>query len=147
MSVQLPDVQALAVLDAITAAATGVFDGAKVVLFQNDADLAPGMGLGDLTLASFDGYAISGAVVWAAAGYDSLGNVIVVGGMKTFTCDDITAPNDVWGWALVDAAAAVLLWARKFPAPIPVTLAGQSILVLPLLTLGAAPDLSPNDVV
>jgi len=147
MSVALPNGQAVVVLNAITAAATGPFDGAKVVLFQSNTTLLPTTVLADLTICDFSGYATSSAIVWADAGFDAQGDVLVTGGTKSFARTAGAVSNDVYGYALVDGTATDLLWARKFPQPIPMAVVGQTLIVLPVLTLGQPPDLGPNDVV
>lgn len=121
----------LAILNELVAAGN-YYNGAKLMLFQNNISLGPTMVLADLTAADFTGYALSSAVTWGAA-FLAPGNVpTVAGDLKLFVAaSPFTTANTVYGWALVDGAGTTLILARKFDTPISIAAALQAVSVLP----------------
>jgi hypothetical protein len=113
-------------------AAGNLWDGAKVHLFKNNVTPSPGMLIGDLTEADFDGYAASSAIVWGTPGFLPDGTAAVVGTQKTFTVGaSPVVLNTVYGYYVTDGAGTGLLFARKFDAAVVLSAGGQFIVVLP----------------
>jgi len=116
--------------DLLALAVAGDFTGAKVMLFT-DTDIAvsdiKGLVLGDLTVPTFTGYALSAAVVWGASFVDLNGNVQQTAQKVQFLCSaDTPGALPVTGAALVDAAGtkliAVDLFLKSDGTPNPVTM-------------------------
>lgn len=129
-----PVAQLLAQLDDITTAMTGAWDGAKMILFVNDYEPATDMVIGDLTEATFTGYAASSAIVWADPFVDDDGNAVLVGGSKEFKGGGDDPPQTVYGYAVVDAAKANIFWAERLPNPVVMDSANKAVVILPKMT-------------
>jgi len=147
MSVGLPDNIILEILDAMAGGATPLYLAAKVGLFQNDLEPSGTTRLADITPATFSGYALSAAITWAAAGFDTAGRPLVIGDMKTFARGVGAVDNDVYGWYIVDSGGTLLLWARRFPdGPVPMVTPGSILPVLPLLNIIQPEDFGPDGI-
>lgn len=111
-----------------------LLDAAILALFQNDVALGDTTVLADLALADFTGYAASAAIVWGPAFLAPGNRPTVAGDMKSFVVGTpVLLSNIVYGWAILNAGGTVLLAARKFDTPIPMTTAFQSIDVVPAI--------------
>jgi hypothetical protein len=134
--IAVPNATSLAALEEL-ASAGNLFDGAIVRLFQNDVTPDRDTVIGDLTAADFTGYADSAAVTWATPFLDSNGDAILPGDLKEFMAGSpVTVSNTIYGYAIVNTGATVLLWAERFDAPVIVSTAGKTIAVMPVF--GAA---------
>jgi hypothetical protein len=101
----------LAILTELTAA-DGVFDGAKIALYQNDVTPTPLTVIGGLTEATYTGYAQK-AIVWAAPSDTAGGTAEVIGTIAAaFRPTATTTGNVIYGLMIVTAGGALLLSAR-----------------------------------
>lgn len=99
-----------------------------VHLFINNVTVTPNLILGDLTEATFTGYALQNIAAPAAPVNDP-----TYGGFSTFlpsnvfTCTAAPGtPQTVYGWYLLDAAGA-LIAAGNLPTPIVINDAGDAV--------------------
>jgi hypothetical protein len=106
----------------------------KLMLYQNDVAIDENLVLGDLTAADFDGYA-------AIASPNAAGQVAVdpvtgdqivtvneaAGGWRWETTGLTNLPQTIFGFALTNAAGAVLLAIEALPVPVTLTASGQEI--------------------
>jgi len=119
------------------------YDSMKVGLFTNDVAISPDMVMGDLTPATYVGYAPA-VVAPAGDNFDnSAGDGIQLFATIVFQPVSGVTPNDIWGWFLYhDGTPDVLYAVEKFDES--VTLAGplDALPVTPRLMIGrpAAPD-------
>jgi len=108
--------------------------GAKLMLFVGNVAFEHDTLLADLTACDFDGYALSAAITWALPSFDEVGNRVLLGDQKTFTCTGEVAVNNVAGAAIVDGAGTGLLVGAMFDAPI-ITVNGLVLRVTPTYRL------------
>lgn len=103
---------------AADAAVGGKLHGAKVMLAS--APIVPDQmsAVGDLTAASFTGYAPVAVAAWTAPYVDSLGTVRLDGGDILFQPTDAVAPNTIYAWALTDTTGAILLYVETLDTPV-----------------------------
>lgn len=119
----------------------------KIVLIMAAFALNENLILGDLVLATFTGStAIAGSTGAQLVGLDPVTGAQVieikapVGGYRWITGNAVNLPQTIYGFALVDNAAAVLLAAAALPQPITLQEAGQFISVDPVyMTLVSQP--------
>jgi hypothetical protein len=99
------------------------------------APFTPGTGLvfGDLTLATFDGYAPSAAVVWSPAHNGTGGSAEIIGDTKSFVCSGATTPNVVYGYLLY--TGTTLVACDTFDTPVPIQGSGDYVSVTPRVNL------------
>jgi len=113
------------------------YDSMKVGLFTNDVTISPDMVMGDLTPATFGGYAPA-VVAPAGDNFDnSAGDGIQLFATIVFQPNSSATPNDIWGWFLYhDGTPDILYAVEKYEAS--VALAGplDALPVTPRLMIG-----------
>jgi hypothetical protein len=98
----------------------------KVKLFQNPVSLSPSTVVGDLTEATFGGYAPIIVTALLPAYIDPVGGASAQIATIQFQCDGTAPTNIVYGF-WVETAAGVLILAGTFDAGIPMSLATDAI--------------------
>jgi len=98
-------------------------------LYENNFTPDVNTVLGDLTEASFPGYARQPVAAIAAAAYDNVDSRgEAVFDPITFVLSTDGGPYDMYGYFVYDTVAARLVWANIFPgAPITLALTGDGI--------------------
>lgn len=131
-----PDAQDLVVLNAL-AAADGYLDGAVVKLFQNDIVPTPATALGDLTVATFSGYAASAVLDWGAGFIDTDGVAKLAAASVNFLQTADTVVNTVYGYYVVGdpGGTPYLIFANRFTTPVHFSGPGLGINVDPEFNL------------
>jgi hypothetical protein len=125
----------LAILNALTAM-SAILNGAKVHLYANNAALGENTVLGDLTEATFTGYAASIALVWNPAYTQQDGTPTVDAPSVTFaSTSPFTTGNTIYGFYVTNGAGSTLLYAQAFAAPQLISAAFQAVVVQPTFTL------------
>jgi hypothetical protein len=106
----------------------------KIALVKAPFVPAEDLALGDLTLADFDGSTpIAGSTGAQPVAIDpATGDQIItikdpLGAYRWVTSGITNLPQTIYGYALVDNAAAVLLATALLPVPVTLTAAGQQI--------------------
>lgn len=130
------------VLDTMLSAivgAGGALNGSKVILFTAPNVITPDVALGDLTLATFTGYAPSAAVVWGTVFRDDEGLARAVGSLVQFTSTDGAVQETIVGWGLTNGAGSALLYAQLLDVPVPINRGDQAIVIVPEYALGQQP--------
>lgn len=107
----------------------------RLVLFQNNYNPVPGSVLANLTLATFSGYA-PGNVVNGAVAINGGGIAQMSAGTVTFTHNGGGVANTIYGYAVIDNANNVLIWAERFAAQRSMGANGDSISITLTFTLG-----------
>jgi len=106
----------------------------KLKLFQNDIPITTGMVLGDLTEATFTGYAEVVLNETWLGGLDVLGKAtLAYPANVAFTQTAATVTNIVYGMYIVNTTENVLLAVARFPEPVLMDLADNIILVKPII--------------
>lgn len=111
----------------------GLFIGTKIRLFQNNYTPVAATVIGDLTEATFSGYAqitLAGGAV--AGALDAENRAVITWNAVTFTKAGATG-NTIYGYYIVDNGG-VLLWLERFDAPISMTTDGAFITITPKFT-------------
>lgn len=113
-----------------------LLDGVKIGLFGNDLHPSSTTVLADIVPSTFNGYALSSAVVWGTPYFDQAGIATVVAGDKQFTCTTpLAAPEQVFGYYIVDGAGAILIAAARFDTPVQIIIVGNAVVVVPTIQL------------
>lgn len=87
----------------------GDAEGAKIALFRDETPITPQTDIGELTEASFTGYARSAAVVYGTIHMDDEGNAIRVTDTKEFKVTVAGPPQEVNHVVLANAAGDQML--------------------------------------
>jgi hypothetical protein len=90
--------------------------------------------IGDLEECDFTGYAAEAALVFGDAHTDTDGKAVIKAPSVTFTCTGSATINEVYGWALVNAAKTALYVAQSFSQAFVMGTAGQGLTVQPVVT-------------
>jgi hypothetical protein len=133
MALKVPNIGELTLLDLLTAN-WGTLDCG---LFKSMHTPADGDTLATYTAieADFPGYARQQIQNWLAASTDGTGRALSVADVVTFTRGAGGAPQNIYGYFVVDAAGN-LLWAELDPnAPVAINNPGNTYSILPTLTL------------
>ncbi len=102
-------------------AGESVLYGAKMGLYKASVEPGPDLAYADLTLADFDGYALSAGLVWTAV-FDDLADLVTVsGGVKHWAMSGAVTPNNIYGHFLVTGAGNNLLGVEAYGTSIPMT--------------------------
>jgi len=133
MSLQWTRVQMKALLTGLKAA-DATLDGAKVRLFMNDVTPDMDTVLGDLTTATYTGYADSADLVWGVPYVNSLGAVEMAAGSVEFSPSDDAAPCTIYGYAILDEAAG-LFAAERIEPPFPMVAADDNLIIVPRVSI------------
>lgn len=111
----------------------------KLVLIKEAFTPSENLVLGSLTLADFTGSTpIAGVAGNQQTGIDpATGDQIVtirppVGGYRWITADAVNLPQTIFGYALVNNAASVLLAVETLPTPLTLQGAGEEISLGPI---------------
>lgn len=136
---KVPNLHATDILAALVADTTGLWDGAKVKLYQNDFNPAADTELADLTEADFGGYAEQ-AVTWGEPYVDSNDKPSVAAASVQFNRGATGDDNLVYGYYVVNAAEDKLLWAERYEEPVNMSTNTDAILVLPVFSFGNAEE-------
>jgi len=109
-----------------------VLDGAKLHLYAGSTALTPGMVVGDLTEATFHGYA-SATITWTGVYLDpSTGIPTLVGELVNFISTAVfTGGQTINGWFVTDSAGTILYMARQLQTPVAISAADQILQVVP----------------
>lgn len=121
-----------------------ILDGVTIKLYQNDFVPGPDSVLGDFTVATFTGYATSAEIAWAGPVNADDGTPELVGQRLIFTATDAAEPNTIYGYYALDSGGA-LLWAERFDEAQNVSIAGDSVIFVPRVSvemLNGASDIS-----
>lgn len=114
--------------------------GAKLTckLYQNDVTPDKDTVIGDLTEATFSGYAPVTITGWnfGSVGLDAEDRAVTVGdNVPIFTHSGGATDNMIYGYYVVDNVGA-LMWVQRIDeAPVPIDAAGRFVGVNPLFTL------------
>jgi hypothetical protein len=142
----LPTAQLILILEEMVATGN-VLDACHVRLFENDISPTPSSVLADFTEPAgsgtdFPGYAPSAALVWAAPFVGTDGVAIVLSDAVQFNCTGPSEAN-IFGYFLYKAAVtgppavpAHVVFAERFPTPIPVQTALSAVALWPRFTFG-----------
>lgn len=116
MSVQvITNAAKLAILAAL-AAEDGPLDVAMLRLFQNDVTPSANTVVGDLTAATYTGYAAE-AITWLAPSISTVdGEPEMIGTAGEFRPTGTTVTNEIWGY-YITTAALTLFSAGKLDSP------------------------------
>jgi hypothetical protein len=125
----------------------GPLVGSKVALYVNNLAPTPGTVWGDLTEATFDGYARSSAITYATPFISSTTLVpVMAGDAKTFLCTGQTVTETVYGYAIVSGATPpVVLTVRPLDTPELMT-TGGGLIIVPRVGVDPAAMVPPGDV-
>jgi len=104
----------------------GLLDGAKIKLFQNDLVPSPTTVIGDLTVASFAGYAAQDAD-WGTVYNMPDGGAGVVSPTDPFVATGVGLPQTIYGFYFTDTAGTALLGVRRLAEPQTVNVAGDAV--------------------
>lgn len=134
----------LAVIKSTIAAMIGTggpLDNVFVGLYTAGPAAGPGVVLGDLTEATFTGYARVEVANWSAAYVTSDGKVTIDGNNVHFSPSDAVTPNIVIGWFIATASTAgTLLGMEQFASTKPMQAADNGVTVVPRLQFPQAND-------
>lgn len=111
--------------------AAGIWNGAKMGLFQGEFVPNANQVLGDLDVADFTGYALSSAIVWGAAYSEEDGTARTEGASKQFTATDSTVTNSVTGAYIVAADGTTLLATKRYDEAKVMNGVGDAIIEIP----------------
>lgn len=116
-------------------AASAPFNGLKVDLFQNNLAPSRQTKLADVVVATFDGYAESGAITWSSPFYDVDGSALTIGSATgvTFPMTGSTTPNVIYGWYMKDTAGTALALIDRFITSVGMSIIGDACPVVPWL--------------
>jgi len=95
-------------------------------LYQNDFTPDEDTVLADLVEADFSNYARI-TPTWGAILPDAFGRAVSVADLATFSCDGLGVTNSIYGIYFVDDTAGLLQFVYRFPDPISMALAGDTI--------------------
>jgi len=135
MSLKIPDVSQLTLLDLLRSSLNGA--SLKVRLFKNNYTPVAGSVIASFTEANFSGYAAGNLGTLAAATTVSGKASTTAGTSNTWTKSGATG-NDVYGYYITDSGGTVLYWAeRGGAAPYSLNTNGEGLSVTPVLTLAS----------
>lgn len=115
-------------LAALTAIKVAQLNGGDMKLFKNDVTPTPSTVVGDLTEATFPGYASFTVVTMGANFIDSAGRVCSNTGQHQFVCSGGGPLETIYGCYFVDTGG-LLVMAARFDEPIEMLLDTDAILV------------------
>lgn len=98
------------------------------------APLGDGTVLADFTEANFNGYAATSVGSWAAAMTIS-NKAKAVGTPRTWTRSAGATSNTILGYYVISQDTLFCLWAEEFDTPIAMNIIGDTVTVVPTLTL------------
>jgi hypothetical protein len=118
------------------AKATGkTLDGAVLRLYRNNIIITEDITIDSFDEANFDGYAVSAAIVWGTALNEDDG-VMLPGDAKEYTATGDTTENTVFGWYVTTAGETpALIYAESLDEPVGVAVAGDGLVVVPMVRL------------
>lgn len=118
---------------------TAMINGGNIRLFQNDLDPTPSTVLGDLTEATYTGYAMIAVAAWNA-GYTepTTGRGTIVTPLAQFQPTGSAVTNLIYGWYYTDADGDLVCCGRLSGAPIAMAGVGDAIPLFVKLQLGGA---------
>jgi len=106
----------------------------EMILFMNNVNVNEDLVIGDLTPATFDGYApIAGAIGAQESGFNpATGEQVITikvpaGGYRWETTGVTNLPQTIYGFALTDSTGANLLGAELLTTPVVLNAVGQVI--------------------
>jgi hypothetical protein len=105
----------------------GPLNGLSLALVSNQLLLTPNNVWTDLTESAFSGYARYANLGWGVPILQPNGTYTILSQLVTFTAVAASAfvQGNVWGWALIDGAAAPnLIAAEQFQQPVPINAPG-----------------------
>lgn len=133
MSLKLPNVGELNVLDILRAAFNA--GGLLMGLFQNNLTPGDTTVLGDITEATFSGYARQALAGFGAATTVS-GRASTTGSACSWTRGAGGTSNSIYGYYVLDSTGTKLLWIERDPnGPVSMTAVGTIYTVFPVFTL------------
>lgn len=137
----------LAALLTAAVANAATFDDALIALFEDEDPILPGDLLADLTLATYEGYANSTAVVWGTVHIDTAGRSAVHCAPKEFKPTGDATQSTVRQVGLLNAAGTAVLASYILDEPITFTDANSVHLIgFPLVLTqpdGEEPNIIP----
>lgn len=111
---------------------------ASLHLFKNDVDPDGDTVQSDLVECDFDGYASINLTPWSTV-ITVAGKAFTQAQLAIFLCTGGSAPNDVYGYYVLDNTATFVIAAERFPAaPITIDTAGQSVPVQASVSFASA---------
>lgn len=136
-SVIVPNEGEKVMLDYLTGAVAQTLSGRTLGLYKAiAAPLGPNTVLSDFTVANFSGYANNTVGTWVTSMTVS-GKAKSIGTARTFTRGAGATSNDVLGYYVISQDGLKVLFAEQFDASIPMNNVGDSITVVPTLTLAS----------
>lgn len=127
-----------ALLSAAAGPTTGPLAGAKLDLYTTAVPLGEDVLWEDLEIASYPGY-IQQAVVWGGIHQRGDNAFVTRGGTLLFQMSDATAPINVVGYVLADAAHRVI-GVEQFTEPYPLADADDALTISPEFVFGTPAD-------
>jgi len=126
-------------VDAATLAPpAGKLNGGKIRLFQNNVTPGPDTVLADLTVATFDGYADSPAVVWGGGDTDVEDRAVLIAPSITFSPTGAVIGNTIHWWAFFSLAPDTLVCAERLPNPVVLAGPGDALVIVPMFRAGVS---------
>lgn len=121
----------LAIINALIAE-DGLYDGAKIGVFQNDVYPTVNSVIGDLTISTFNGITAYTAITWGTAFLNAQSQAEVLGQLVNFlTTSAPTLPITAYGYAIVNADNSALFLAERFATPFIFNASGQYLGIVP----------------
>jgi len=110
--------------------AAGPLGPLEVRLFSNNFVPGSGTGSGDLTEATFDGYAAIDPTPWSDPVIDPESNTYYLSPtvVVTFTQTGVVVTNTIYGFYLVDANGKLIM-ANRFDVPVEMDALGKQIML------------------
>jgi hypothetical protein len=128
--VKFPIAQLKAILTALQVTAAPL-KNAEVHCYSNDVTPSSTSVLGDFTECVFDGYALVVAATWGTPYQLPDGSGQMVANNCEFLCSGNTVLENVVGVYVTTPAAAALVYAERFAAPVPITGTGSGFVYVP----------------
>lgn len=120
----------------LLADAGGPYEDFVLGLYQNELVPSRFTTFADLTVATFTGYAPVTAVNFASAYIGSNGQVHLTGPGTLFEMTVATVLNTIYGYYIAATGGTVLLAAYALPTPVPISVAGAGVFIVPDLVWG-----------
>jgi hypothetical protein len=124
----------LSALDALKGVGLPLAAASLILVKNNFGGATKDTTIDDLEECDFTGYAAEAGLVFGDAHIDTDGKAVIKAPSVTFTCTGTVTGNEVYGWALVNAAKDTLYVAQSFSQAYMMMTAGQGLTVQPVVT-------------
>lgn len=116
--------------------ATNGLDGGTLNLFQNDITPTKDTVVGDLDVATFDGYAPKTLTTWGAAYLGPDGRVYTVAPSQQWNPTGAVTPNVIYGYWIEDKAGTLVMAGRFDDGPVPMNGVATALVLQPRFSIG-----------